>query len=397
MLGLTGMGGGVGSLMFAGVAKTPYSLFGWGSGTWGQLGLNETETSKSSPTQIGTDTDWSIVRGGSQGYWSWFLKNDGTLWGSGRGLWGVSGMNYSDGPETSSPVQLPGTYKSVNASKSTAAIKSDGSMWMWGENFYGELGQNSHNPGISSPVQVGSDTTWGSSNGDLTKEGESFHDMVVGKYHKILLKTNGTLWGLGRNNSDMNLGLNDRTNRSSPTQIGTETTWVQAAGGSNTSAAIKTDGTLWVWGHNNYGQVGNNSEAPQSSPCQIGTETTWSMVDTQDSSTGAIKTDGTLWTWGNNSRGSLGLNAPQGSIKWSPVQVGTDTNWRTISVTNAMFATKTDGTAWVWGDNGNGKLGLNNEGSAPNSRSSPTQLGTGTNWHNIDVSGGTIFGLQTVD
>ncbi len=391
MLGLTGMGGGVASLMWAGVAATPYKLFGWGGNDWGQLALNDI-TTRSSPTQIGTDTDWSIVRAGQAGYWAWYLKNDGTLWGSGRGVWGINGMGYNDGPETSSPVQLPGTYKSVRVGRSTASIKTDGALWTWGENNYGELGLNSRTS-YSSPRQVGTDTTWGSSDSSLTDPGANFHDMCVGRHHKIFLKTDGTLWGVGRNSDDMNLGLNDRTDRSSPTQIGTGTDWVQTSGGSHTNTAIKTNGTLWIWGHNNYGQVGNENEQPQSSPVQIGTETTWAIADSQDSVTAAIKTDGTLWSWGYGGRGALGHNQSHTTYS-SPKQVGTDTNWRTISASTGMFATKTDGTAWAWGTNlWDGKLGLNNT----TERSSPCQL-PGTNWHNIDNGGGgTIFALQTVD
>ena len=395
MLGLTGMGGGVGSLMFAGVSKTPYSLFGWGSSDWGQLGLNQTETSKSSPTQIGTDTDWSIAMGSGSGYWAFYLKNDGTMWGSGRGLNGQSGMGFNDGPERSSPVQLPGTYKSFAVDRTTGAYKSDGSLWAWGENQYGELGLNS-TTSYSSPKQVGTDTTWGSSDSDLTTEGASFRTAAGGRYYKMYLKTDGTLWACGRNSNDNNLGLNDQAHRSSPTQVGTDTTWKAIAGRSSSMAALKTDGTIWAWGRNGYGQAGQNNEVWYSSPAQIGTETTWAAVDSNDGRMGGIKTDGTLWMWGNNSRGSLGLNAPQGSIKWSPTQVGTNTNWSTLSVGNACFATKTDGTGWAWGDNGNGKLANNQEGSAPNSRSSPTQI-PGTKWHRFYMSSGNVFGLQTVD
>ena len=395
MLGLTGMGGGVGSLMFAGVSKTPYSLFGWGSSDWGQLGLNQTETSKSSPTQVGTDTDWSIAMGSGSGYWAFYLKNDGTMWGSGRGLNGQSGMGFNDGPERSSPVQLPGTYKSFAVDRTTAATRGDGSLWTWGENQYGELGLNS-TTSYSSPKQVGTDTTWGSSDSDLTTEGGSFRTLAGGRYYKMFLKTNGTLWATGRNSNDNNLGLNDQAHRSSPTQVGTDTTWKAISGRGSTMAALKTNGTIWAWGRNGYGQAGQNNEIWYSSPVQIGTETTWASVDSNDGRMGGIKTDGTLWMWGNNSRGSLGQNEPASINKSSPKQVGTNTNWSTLSVGNACFATKTDGTGWAWGDNGNGKLANNQEGSAPNSRSSPTQI-PGTKWHRFYMSSGTVFGLQTVD
>ena len=93
MLGFTGMGGGVGGFNFlSGAAATPFSLFAWGSNSWGQLGINQTENAISSPVQVGTDTDWSRAMGSGSGYWAFYLKNDGTMWGSGRGLNGQSGM-----------------------------------------------------------------------------------------------------------------------------------------------------------------------------------------------------------------------------------------------------------------------------------------------------------------
>tara|TARA_Y100001963_G_C6757192_1_gene437521 strand:+ start:599 stop:1825 length:1227 start_codon:yes stop_codon:yes gene_type:complete len=395
-LGLTGMGGGVGGFNFlSGAAATPFSLYAWGLNDWGQLGLNATENAYSSPTQVGTDTDWSMAHASGGGYWAFLIKNDGTMWGAGRGLQGQSGMNVNDGPEISSPVQLPGTWKSVAVHRSTSGLKSDGSMWTWGENQYGELGLNSRT-NYSSPIQVGSETSWGSSDDDLTKAGASFRTQAGGRYYKVFLKTDGTMWSCGRNNNDMNLGLNDQADRSSPTQIGTNNTWKMVAGKASSIVAIKTDGTLWTWGRNGYGQLGVGDEVWYSSPVQVGSETTWSTADMQEGMTGAIKTDGTLWTWGNNTRGMLGHNEPAGSIKKSPVQVGTNNTWSTISVGGACFATKTDGTGWAWGDNGNGKLANNEEGSAPNSRSSPTQI-QGTNWQRISIGSGSVFGLRTVD
>jgi alpha-tubulin suppressor-like RCC1 family protein len=396
LLGLTGMGGGVGGFNFlSGASATPFRIFAWGYNAWGQLGINQTENSKSSPTQVGTDTDWSIGLASNSGYWAFFLKNDGTMWGSGRGLNGSSGMGFGDGPETSSPTQLPGKYTSFAVNRSVAATRGDGSLWTWGQNSYGELGLNS-TTNYSSPKQVGTDTTWGSSDSDLTKEGGSFKTLAGGQYYKMFLKTNGTLWACGRNSDDMNLGLNDQAHRSSPTQVGTDTTWKAISGRGHTMAALKTNGTVWAWGRNGYGQAGQNNEIWYSSPAQIGTETTWAEIDSHSSRMGGIKTDGTLWMWGNNTRGSLGHNEPASNNKSSPKQVGTNTNWSTISVGAACFATKTDGTAWAWGTNDEGVLGLNSGGTYHTSISSPAQL-PGTDWQRIHIGSSSIFGLKTVD
>jgi alpha-tubulin suppressor-like RCC1 family protein len=122
-------------------------------------------------------------------------------------------------------------------------------MWTWGQNYYGVLGLNEANPAHkSSPAQVGTDTTW-----------SQFH---FGEETAIAIKTNGTLWAWGRNDSSAagNLGLNDTVQRSSPTQVGTDTTWSQVNGSQARSfAALKTDGSLWVWGNGSgYGNLGLN-------------------------------------------------------------------------------------------------------------------------------------------
>ena len=93
----------------------------------------------------------------------------------------------------------------------------------------------------------------------------------------------------------------------------------------------------------------------------------------------AIKTDGTLWVWGNNVSGRLGL----GDItnRSSPVQVGTLTNWSSVSAGSHTMAIKTDGTLWAWGSNGSGRLGLGDI----TDRSSPVQVGALTNWYSVDL------------
>ena len=103
------------------------------------------------------------------------------------------------------------------------------------------------------------------------------------------------------------------------------------------TAAIKTDGTLWTWGQNNYGQLGTNDLVHRSSPVQVGAATTWSLVSAGSYSIAAIKTDGTLWSWGlNNYNGQLGTNDT--ANRSSPVQVGSGTTWSQVSAGNSTTA-----------------------------------------------------------
>ena len=153
----------------------------------------------------------------------------------------------------------------------------------------------------------------------------------------INVKTDGTLWGMGANPSG-ELGVNDRANRSSPIQIGSDTTWSKVFNGDNTTLAIKTDNTLWAWGSNSYGALGQNQGPAQvggfSSPVQVPSGSgTWSSISGSYKAVGAIKTDGTLWTWGNaddgmGGRGVTNNSSPSGR-RSSPTQVpGTD--WSSI-------------------------------------------------------------------
>jgi len=130
-------------------------------------------------------------------------------------------------------------------------------------------------------------------------------------------------WGAGQNGK---LALGNVTNYSSPKQVGSLTTWNTlggAAGGS--SFAIKANGTLWSWGYNGNGELGLNNTTTYSSPTQVGALTNWSAVGGGTNSIAAIKTDGTLWTWGFNAYGQLGLGNTTGYS--SPKQVGALTTW----------------------------------------------------------------------
>ena len=151
-------------------------------------------------------------------------------------------------------------------------------------------------------------------------------------YHTAAIKTDGTLWSWGLNSSGQ-LGDNTRTNKSSPVQtIAGGTNWKQvASGGQYHTAAIKTDGTLWLWGNNGNGRLGDNTTTNKSSPVQtIAGGTNWKQVAGGRYHTAAIKTDGTLWLWGFNSSGQLGGNTT--IDKSSPVQtIAAGTNWKQVA------------------------------------------------------------------
>jgi len=344
-----------------------------GGNVWGQLGLGDSwiGTYRSSPVQVGVLTTWSKVTGG--GTFSLSTKDDGGLWAWGENGYGQAGTGNR--VIYSSPVQIGSltNWSDINCGNVfSLSLKTDGTIWAWGRNNNGELAQgNVINK--SSPVQIGSLTTW-------VKIG-------AGNSSAAAIKTDNTLWTWGRND-DGQLGLGDvDIHRSSPVQVGSLTDWDKISVGVDFMAAIKTDNTLWMWGHNLYGQLGLEDLEFRSSPVQIGSLTNWDKVVCGAGHTLAVKTDGTLWSWGVNNRGELG----QGDLvkRSSPVQVGSLTTWDKLSATQtySSYGIKTDGTLWSWGYNDKGQLGLLDMVN----RSSPVQVGSSNTWDKVSGGGGHVL------
>ena len=350
-------------------------LWVWGRNAYGQLGDNTT-TFRSSPVQtVSSGTNWKQVFCADGPGSSCGIKTDGTLWTWGHNAYGQLGDNSTT--NRSSPVQTVAggsNWKQVAAGLfSMAAIKTDGTLWLWGHNNQGQLGDNTNNNHRSSPVQT-------------ISGGTNWKQVTCGEWITGAIKTDGTLWTWGMNGRG---GLGDNTTvwKSSPVQtVSGGTNWKQVSTiNSGRMAAIKTDGTLWTWGDNEFGQLGDNSTAHRSSPVQtVSTGTNWKQVSGGRFAAGAIKTDGTLWTWGSNNFGQLGDNST--TNRSSPVQtVSTGTNWKQVSASgNIVGGIKTDGTLWLWGGATSG--GLGNNGNL--SQSSPVQtVSGGTNWKQLSTAG----------
>ena len=374
-----------------------YNLFGWGDNNRGTLGQNSL-VKYSSAVQI-PGTTWKQI--GSSSYNVSAVKTDGTLWAWGENVKGAFGIpSYTDNYQISSPVQVGSdtTWVVVKvdptaANSSTLSVKTDGTLWMWGYNNHGTLGQNS-TVSYSSPVQVGSDTTW--------KSGD--YELSTAQKGAVAIKTDGTMWSWGYN-SDGKLGHNEapsgpwynpvHKSKSSPVQL-PGTNWSKVTAQTSNMIATKTDGTLWVWGNNQYGQLAKNNTTSYSSPVQI-PGTSWNNIISSGYSSsfmGATKTDGTLWMWGHNVGGNLGQNNK--TYYSSPVQIpGTSWSYILSPSNNQITAYKTDGTLWTWGNFYNGSGGINS--THPAFRSSPVQIPG--NWENLMPTKGcsTRYGHLVID
>jgi alpha-tubulin suppressor-like RCC1 family protein len=367
------------------------SLWSWGTNAYFQLGLGITDTSdRPVPNRVGNEVGWRTIAAG--GDYSFGIRTNssggtgGTLWGWGANAYGELGLG--DDLDSSDPypvgtdsdwftVALGGRRDTDGPVHHTLALKTNGTLWAWGYNNYGQLGIGGTElfPGYwvcedkNIPTQIGIASDWS--------------QIAAGSYHTITLKTDGTLWVWGLNTNGQ-LGINDTSQRATPTQeFTTASDWSMIAAGSNHTIALKTNSTLWVWGYNDYGQLGDNTQTNRTTPRQIGTDSDWSIIDGGYNHTLGLKTSGTLWAWGLNNWGQLGLGNTQD--RNSPAQAGTDSDWATISGGGNMFygsyptvyptgfslALKTNGTIWAWGYNSFGELGLGNTVN----RTIPTRTG----------------------
>jgi len=367
-----------------GIEGSNNELFGWGDNGDGELAQNDVVL-RSSPTQIPGAT-WSrgcsAGSAGNLGH-DLFIKTDGTMWVWGSNSYGELGQNNLT--KYSSPVQIPGTtWCRVQGSANITAVKTDGTLWSWGnksERWANGGGRR------SSPIQIPG--SWST----------EYNSCSGGYYSSFAIRSNGTLWGVGWKQNGM-LGQNEAVNvtMSSPIQI-PGTTWRSVGVLGQSRLATKTDGTLWGWGTNGGGELGTNDTVKYSSPAQI-PGTTWDKVSSGNYTVTATKTDGTLWTWGNNSQGALGLNDV--TQRSSPTQVGSGTNW-SEPMAQLSFdgggqiagGVKTDGTLWVWGQNERGELGQNSISPGNTGYSSPVQI-PGTTWTWIGSGTHHAMGLKSV-
>jgi alpha-tubulin suppressor-like RCC1 family protein len=239
------------------------TLWAWGDATNGMLGDGTTVT-KSSVVQVGSLTDWGTtckIRGSNNMVFA--LKPDGTLWGWGQNRFGALGVNVDPAVtySFSSPVQVATGVADFGVARYRAAmIKTDGKLFSWGLNNQGQVGTNNTTT-YSSPVQIGSLTTWAKI--ELTQNGAS------------VIKTDGTFWAWGTG-TDGYSPWGNTTTYSSPIQVGSLTDWAvpDALTGGGSGFCTKTDGTLWAFGRN-YVDIFQTGTATSkfSSPIQVGTNT----------------------------------------------------------------------------------------------------------------------------
>jgi alpha-tubulin suppressor-like RCC1 family protein len=359
---------------------------------WGNNVPDNTQVVRSTARQeFSSSTNWKQV---SSGYnHTLAVKTDGTLWAWGSNAYGAIGDNTIGNRSTPRQISTSAgiginSWKQVSGGRfHSAAIRNDGTLWVWGDNGATQIGDNQGTFLVgrrSVPRQI--------SIAALPPSGLSgWVQVSAGGYHTTAIRNDGTLWAWGLN-ADGQLGDNTTQPKSTPRQIsiadaGGLTGWAQVSAGGFHTAAIRTDGTLWVWGDNSIGQIGDNTNIDRLTPRQISVGITglnnWRQVSTGNQHTIAINYSGGLWVWGAGASGQIGDNT--NIPKSVPTREFTaSNNWKyAAGGTSAVRAIKTDGTLWSWGGNGNGQIGDNTQGA---SRSTPRQeLTSGTNWKQVTM------------
>jgi len=347
------------------------TLWAWGENHRGQLGVGDINN-RSVPTQVlipgGTDDDWATVTtawggmapGGSP--FTLALKTDGTLWAWGGNYYGQLGLGVATGTannhnsrNTPHQVGLHTDWEFVTVGTSFAfGIRANGLLYSWGQNAHGQTGRNTDSGNTNAPARVGAQTDW--------------RYVDAGWGHALALRGDGMMYAWGNNQlGRTTLGGNGTSpgNTLTPQRItannaGGATRWLDVSAGAEYSLAIRSDGTLWAWGNRANGLTGlipasttDNAagRTERLTPRQVGTDNNWQFVNAGSDMSMGIRTNGTLWSWGNNDGGRLGLGTT-GGVMTTPVQIGTDTDWNVFNSLNGgpSAAAKANGAFWLWGN-----------------------------------------------
>ena len=262
---------------------------------------------------------------------------DGTLdYGVGDELSGYGIGNGQAQYARKQPTLVKGLNNIVEISAGwyqTIALRSDGTVWTWG---------NIKTDNKNKPTQV-----IGLSDVKAVAGGEN---------HIIALKNDGTAWTWGRNTFGQ-LGDGTTTDRVLPVKVKGIDNIIKIYAGAGFTLALKKDGTVWAWGYNSDGQLGTGDKESRKTPVQVKDLTGVSDITAGKSHAAALKEDGTVWTWGDNEDGQLG-NGENYSCKTSPVQV----KWledvvKIAAAKTHSMAIEKDGSVRAWGENDIGWLG----------------------------------------
>ncbi len=334
------------------------------------------QAGETAETFVDNTTKWKAVAAGYSHTVG--IDSDGTLWSWGNNGDGQLGDGTTANKSIPVRVQKTGTtWKAVAAgSAHTVGLAEDGTLWSWGWNSEGQLGDGTAGDTANKSIPV-----------RVKQAGITWKAVVAGKAYTVGIDSDGTLWSWGQNGKG-ELGDGTKIAKSIPVRVQQKTEagvfvdnttkWKAVSAGASHTVGIDSDGSLWSWGNNFVGQLGDGTEIAKSTPVQVQKETEagvfvdnmtkWKAVVTGKYHTVGIDRDGYLWSWGYNADGQLGDGtAGDTANKSTPVRVqqaGTGTfidntrKWKVVSAgASHTVGIDSDGTLWSWGNNDGGQLG----------------------------------------
>lgn len=345
--------------------KTDGTLWAWGSAEYGELGNGSKTPGKvSTPTQVGTDTDWKYIGAGSCR--AFFIKEDGTLWSTGTAEGGVLGTGSTEAALVPAQIGTDTDWAMVSSSiqgdnYAAMAIKTDGTLWGWGKSEYGEIGSGAYNT-YATPVQIGTDTDWA--------------EVSMGHSHSLAIKSDGSIYGCG-NGSNGALGASNPSFCKSWVKVADADNWKHVYAIEDASYAVKADGSLWAWGSNYRDLLGLQLNEGENEVASIDTPTRVSAI-----SEPVIKISGSqyvravlagddastkVYTWGYDYSGELGNGTGSDfgdvdalTIYTTPQSVVFDNGVLLTDLScgqNFVVVQTSDGKLLGWGSNNWGQLG----------------------------------------
>jgi uncharacterized repeat protein (TIGR01451 family) len=304
---------------------------------------NPSNNSASVTTEVYADTVFSNVAALAAGdYHTVSLKRDGTVWSWGSNSWGQLGDgNFSTNTTPVQAFNLTGVTAIAGGGKHTLALRGDGTVWAWGMSAFGQLGDGQPFSTIMGlPVQVVGLT--------------GVTAVSAGEHYSVALRNDGTVWTWGYNDNGQ-LGDGTTTERRAPVQVsGLNNVTAISAGQEAHTVVVKADGTVWAWGENRFGELGpGTTNSMETTPVQVSGLTNVKTVAAGEHFTVALKLDGTVWSWGDRNP--------------VPAQVGGLTSIVSLDAGyDHGIALKSDGTVWTWGYNVYGELGDGTNGTRAN-------------------------------
>ena len=307
---------------------------------------------------------------------SFHIRDDGSLWVWGRNDKGQLGDNTTIRRYLPTRIGNETNWVSINSQArgnnvNVSGIRADGSLWAWGLNDRGQLGDGTR-VDRHMPTQIGNSTNWSA--------------VTISPLSGIGVQTDGSLWTWGGNeNYQLGIGVGTAIRRETPSRVGNTYDWRIATMGGSDAVGIRADGSLWVWGST----IGMSPSADNSTPIRVGTCTNWVYVSMGGQFAVALQSDGSLWAWGGNWSGQLGDGTT--TARLTPSRVGVDTDWVSVSAGSShVVAVRADGSLWAWGSNGAGQLG---DGTTIE-RHTPTRVGVDTDWISVDAGSGHNLALR---